>query len=173
MVICNDTIPSGMVHVSKKILSLWRTILAFCIDDFEVANPLGTSKNKHKICAVYWVLVNLAPKFCSSLSSIQLALLCKTNTVKACGYSEVLHPLLQDLVLLEKHGVYVEKLGSSVRGPVLYIAADNLAAHSLAGFHESFVSDKMCRFCMATWQEIQDYEVRSGHFCLRTKQDHD
>ena len=64
--------------------------LALYIDDFEVANPLGTSKNKHKICAVYWV--NLAPKFRSFLSSIQLALLCKTNTVKACGYSEVLHP---------------------------------------------------------------------------------
>ncbi len=27
--------------------------LALYIDDFEVANPLGTSKNKHKICAVY------------------------------------------------------------------------------------------------------------------------
>lgn len=49
--------------------------LALYIDSFEVASPLGTSKNKHKICAVYWVLVNLAPKFHSSLSSIQLALL--------------------------------------------------------------------------------------------------
>lgn len=144
----------------------FKIALVLCIDDFEVANPLGTSKKKHKICAVYWVLANLAPKFRSTLNSIQLALFCKANTVKACGYFEVLRPLIQDLVLLEKHGVYVEKLGASVKGTILYIAADNLAAHSLAGFQESFVSDKICRFCMATRQEIQDHEVRSGHFVL-------
>lgn len=147
--------------------------LGLYIDDFEVANPLGTSKKKHKIFSVYWALLNLASKFRSSLNSIQLALLCKVSTVKACGYSEVLRPLLYDLELLEKHGVYVEKLGSSVRGTVLHIAADNLAAHSLGGFLESFVSDKICRFCMATRQEIQDKEVSSGHFFIRTKQNHD
>lgn len=76
-------------------------------------------------------------------------------------------------MLLEKHGVYAEKLGSSVRGTILYVAADNLAAYSLAGLQESFVSDKICRFCLATRQEIQDTEIRSGHFSLRTKQDHD
>lgn len=27
--------------------------LILYLDDFEVANPLGTSKQKHKICAVY------------------------------------------------------------------------------------------------------------------------
>lgn len=140
----------------------FKIALGLYIDDFEVANPLGTSKNKHKICAVYWVLANLAPKFCSSLNSIQLALLCKANTVKACGYSEVLRPLIQNLVLLEKHGVYMEKLGASVKGTILYISADNLAAHSLAGFQESFVPDKICRFCMASRQEVQDHKVRSG-----------
>ena len=30
----------------------------------------------------------------------------------------LLRPLLQDLVLLEKHGVYVEKLGANVKGTV-------------------------------------------------------
>ena len=36
--------------------------LGLYIDDFEVANPLGTSKKKHKICAVYWVVGNLPPQ---------------------------------------------------------------------------------------------------------------
>lgn len=114
-------------------------------------------------------------KYCrqTSLNSIQLALLCEVNTIRECGYSEVLRPFLQDLVLLKKHGVYVAKMGSNVRGTILYVAAGNLAAHSLAGYQKNFVSDKICRICMAILQEIQDTEVRSGHFNLRTKQDHD
>lgn len=54
----------------------------------------------------------------------------------------------------------------------MYVEADNLAAHSLAGFQESFVSNKICRFCMAKLQEIPLTEV-SGRFSLRAKQDHD
>lgn len=62
----------------------FRISLGFYIES-EVANPLGTSKKKHKICAVYWVLANIAAKLCSSLNLIQLALLCKVNTIKECG----------------------------------------------------------------------------------------
>lgn len=39
---------------------------------------------------------------------------------------------------------------------MLYVAADNSAAHSLAGFLESFVVD---RFCMALRNDIQEKEV--------------
>ena len=31
------------------------------IDDLEIANPLGTSRKVHKLCAVYWVLANVPP----------------------------------------------------------------------------------------------------------------
>lgn len=63
------------------------------INDFEVANPLGTSKKKHKMCAVYWVISNMPAKYRASLNSIQLALICNTTTVKECGYAKVLDPL--------------------------------------------------------------------------------
>ena len=36
--------------------------LGLYIDDFEVANPLGTSRLKHKMCAVYWVIANIPAK---------------------------------------------------------------------------------------------------------------
>lgn len=54
-------------------ISIW-----LYIDDFELCNPLGTSRKKHKLCAVYWVLGNLPPGESSALSSIYLALLCKS-----------------------------------------------------------------------------------------------
>ena len=37
--------------------------LGLYIDDFEVSNPLGTSKLKHKMCAVYWVILNIPAKY--------------------------------------------------------------------------------------------------------------
>ena len=45
-----------------------RILLTLYIDDFEVCNPLGTSRTKHKLCAVYWILSNLPPGSHSSLS---------------------------------------------------------------------------------------------------------
>lgn len=150
-----------------------RIALNLYIDDFEVANPLGTSRKKHKICAIYWVLANLPAKHTSSLHAIQLALLCKTNVVKEYDYSKVLHPLIQDLKTLEQQGVYVQQLGASVKGTVLHVLADNLGAHSLAGFQESFNVNLPCRFCMATREDIQVKEVRSGSFEHRTKENHD
>ncbi|KAL1273015.1 hypothetical protein QQF64_028877 [Cirrhinus molitorella] len=146
--------------------------LGLYIDDFEVANPLGTSKGKHKMCAVYWIIANLPAKFRSALNTVQLALLCNTETVKECGYDKILYPLLSDLASLEQHGVYIERLGKSVKGSVLFVAADNLGAHSLAGFFESFRVDKFCRFCMASRTDAQLQEVRTGAFELREKGAH-
>lgn len=119
--------------------------------------------------AAYWVIANLPSKNRSTLHSIQLALLCKASDVKECGYAKNLCPLIQDLVSSEQNSVYVEKLGECT---VLYVAADNLAAHSLAGFFESFTVDRFCRFCMASRSKMQDKEVSSGYFESRTVDTH-
>lgn len=47
------------------------------VDDFEVCNPLGTSRKKHKITSLYWVLANVPSELQSALTSIHLALFCK------------------------------------------------------------------------------------------------
>lgn len=51
--------------------------LILYIDEFEICNPLGTSRRKHKIGGIYGVLGNLPPLYHSSLSSIYLAALIK------------------------------------------------------------------------------------------------
>ncbi len=112
--------------------------LLFYIDDFELCNPIGTSRKKHKLCGVYWILNNL--QGCSStLSSIYLAVLCKTEHVKSYGHSTILEPLLQELVTLESHGIYIPEIGRFVKGTVQSVIADNLGAHSLAGFIKSLL----------------------------------
>lgn len=148
---------------------VFRIALGLYIDDFEVCNPLGTSKKKHKICAVYWVLANLPLLYRSSLTSINLALLCHTSDVKTYGYSAVLEPLLRDIEQLETKGVYIERLGGCVQGTVAFVSADNLAAHSLAGFQECFIVDKCCRFCSGSRKDFQTSQVKDGSFTLRTR----
>lgn len=116
------------------------------IDEFEVCNPLGTSRKKHKLCAMYWILSNLPPGQHSSLSCIYLAVLCKGNYIKEYGYGKVLEPLLRDLVVLEEHGALVQQIGKNIEGTVQCVAADNLGAHGIAGFVESFSGEYVCIF---------------------------
>ena len=134
---------------------------------------MGTSRKKHKVCGVYWVIGNLPSRYKSALSSIYLALLCKAEHVRIYGYDCVLKPLIEVIKSLETVGVFVEKLGYKVKGTILFIAADNLAAHSLGGFQESFNVEKFCRFCLASRKDIQTHDVRTGNFVLRSPESFD
>lgn len=143
------------------------------VDDFEITNPLGTSKKIHKVFAVYWTLANFPVKSRSALHCTQLALLCNSNDVRQFGYKEMLSPLLNDLKTLEEVGVYIETLGECLKGTVYSVVADNLAAHGLAGFNESFRSTYFCRFCHATQTEMQTENAVTGNYAMRTKDAHD
>lgn len=144
--------------------------LILYVDDFEICNPLGTSRKKHKICALYWILGNLPPACHSSLSSINLAALINSNDVKVYGYDTVLEPLINDLITLEQHGIFVEKLGKTLKGTVQCVVADNLGAHAIAGFVESFSGRYSCRFCTAERSDRSD--LGAGGFTLRTEDVH-
>lgn len=63
-----------------------RISLCLYVDDFEVCNRLCASLKKHKLCGVYWIHANLPPGSHSCLSSIYLAVLCKSNDVKIHGF---------------------------------------------------------------------------------------
>nr|XP_054599134.1 uncharacterized protein LOC107389155 isoform X1 [Nothobranchius furzeri]XP_054599135.1 uncharacterized protein LOC107389155 isoform X1 [Nothobranchius furzeri] len=157
----------------EKVLSNEESIsLILYIDDFEICNPLGTSKRKHKICGLYWTLGNLLPGCNSALSSIYLAALIKSNDLKSYSYAKVLEPLIRDLLFLEQSGLYVPKLGKTLKGTLQCVVADNLAAHGIAGFVENFTGDYICRFCTAKSSQYQTTEVNRGTFTLRDKNIH-
>ena len=60
-----------------------------------------------------------------------------------------------------------------MKGTIFCVSADNLAAHGLGGFLESFRADYVCRFCMATSEQFQTTEVKKEEFVQRTKASHD
>lgn len=142
--------------------------LALYIDDVDVCNPLETSRKKHKPCATYWVIANLPVKYRLLLSSIYLALLCRSIDSKTFGYEKIVEPLLRDLQLLENQVIYISRLGTSVRGTVLYVSYDNLGEHFFADFQES-LNVKFCCFCFASCSDIQSCSVQSGSFFIENQ----
>ncbi|XP_041863678.1 uncharacterized protein LOC121653945 [Melanotaenia boesemani] len=163
----------GRYFKANRLLGVEETSISIglYIDDFEVCNPLGTSRKIHKITAIYWVVLNLPSKFRSTLPLIQLAALGKSADVKLFGYEAFFYPLIEDIKCLERDGVYVEVLDKFVKGTVFCVCADNLGAHSLAGFSESFNVEKFCRFCCLNRHQIGTVEARD--FPLRTVEQHD
>ena len=115
---------------------------------------------------------NLPASFHSSLSNIYLAALIRSEDVKCYGFESVLKPLIDDLITLKQEGLFIAKLGKTVKGFVHCVVADNLGAHSLAGFVEKCSGKYVCRFCTAENVDIQTTEVRSGAFCLRSEEIH-
>ena len=158
----------GKYYKENKLLGEQNTCisLGLYIDEFEVCNPLGTSRKIHKITAVYWVVLNLPARFRSSLTSIQLAVLGKSVDIKKYGYEKFLEPLLKDIKCLEQEGIFVEVVGQFVKSTVYCVCADNLGAHGLAGFSESFNVENFCRFCLISrgqiaTTEVNDFQLRS------------
>lgn len=102
-----------------------------------------------------------------------MALFGRSTDVKQFGFERFFHPLLNDLKILETDGIFVDQLNENLRGSVFIVCADNLGAHSLAGFQENLSVDKCCRFCLASKKDIQTADVQQGCFQLRTPELHD
>lgn len=111
-------------------------------DAFEVANPLGSGKKKHKILAVYLNFADIAPHYRSSVEQMQLVLLCREQDFKYFGQEKVFSALITDL---EEIGITT--IDGHVKGTLCAIAGDNLGSHSIGGFVENFRSSYFCRFC--------------------------
>ncbi|XP_063357730.1 uncharacterized protein LOC134675057 isoform X1 [Cydia fagiglandana] len=117
-------------------------------DAFEVCNPLGSSKIKHKILGVYMTLVNVFPYNRSKIDNMKLVLLCKEKHLKEFGHDKIFGKLTEDLRSLETRGVYIKECNQIIYGTLLTIIGDNLGSHTIGGFVENFNVKYFCRFCL-------------------------
>ncbi|XP_071810939.1 uncharacterized protein [Apostichopus japonicus] len=132
-------------------------------DSFEVCNPLGSSKKKHKILAVYMTLANFRPHLRSSVNHMLLVLLCNENDFKYFGQEKLLRPLIDDLKDLELNGIDIAGEQHPVKGALSFIAGDNLGSHCIGGFVENFSSTPCwCRWCSVTNTEFHDNPCAVG-----------
>lgn len=116
-------------------------------DAFEVVNPLGSARKKHKLVGVYFTLADFEPFHRSSIDNMQLVLLCKETDFKYFGQDTVFSRMLSDLRQLEEHGI-VTTSGHVVRATLLSIVGDNLGSHCIGGYTQNFSTSKyFCRYC--------------------------
>lgn len=140
-------------------------------DDFEVSNPIGTFTKKQKINAMYFTIGNIHPKYRSKLHVIQLVWLCKSLLIQKYGLFKISELLIEHLQTLEEQGIKICKEGKEFlfHGTVSMIIADNLASHQLGGFMESFRANRICRFCMCTYEELKSDKLETV-FTTRTEE---
>lgn len=134
-------------------------------DAFEVVNPLGSSRKKHKLVGVYFTLADFEPFHRSSIDHMQLVLLYKETDFKAFGQERVFSRTLSDLKQLEDHG-FVTISGHVVRATVMSIVGDNLGSHCIGGCSQNFSTSKyFCRYCEVQRDQLESV---SQYFPVQT-----
>lgn len=142
-------------------------------DDFETANPLGSKRGIHKLGAIYFTLRNFSPKYNSRLLNIHLVSLFHAQDIKMYGFNKILHPVVQDIKILESDGIQVPLFKHPIYGTIVQVTGDNLGLHCLFGFVESFSARYCCRFCLAEKGDFQtEFSEDSPKLTRRTKAVH-
>jgi hypothetical protein len=123
--------------------------LLLYVDDCEIANPLGSKAGIHKIGVIYCSILNLPPRFRSSLCNCYLVALYNTGDVKTYGFEPILAPLVTDIKELESRGLHIstDVFEGDVHVGIAQVTGDNLGLNGICGFIESFVGHHCCRTC--------------------------
>ena len=148
--LCYDFADAAYVRQHEIGVTSTTLLLRLYTDDFEVVNPIGAHRKKHKITAFYWTLLNIPPEHRSKLSTIQLLAMAKSQHIRKFGVQK----LLQDF------NNTLNKLWSGVNfcfddgqvhlynGFLVCALADTPAAQLLGGFKEGVGSAiSPCRSC--------------------------
>lgn len=168
-----DSFASGDLMKKNEFLSKTNCLqIELYIDDFQIVNALGNKTKKHKICALYWSLGNIPSHMRSKLYTIQLLALTNSENTKKYGFKTVLKQFLEDMKTLETEGfsVTVDNQHFHFFATVSVVIADNLAAHEIGGWNESFSGFRICRFCNCTKDQKQFFS--ENKFELRNKKSH-
>jgi hypothetical protein len=98
----------------------------------------------------------------------------KSPIIKAHGIDSVLKPFINDLLTLHNTGITIQYNGKveKWKGSLLAFLADNLAAHELGGFKESFsFARRFCRSCLTDKADSEKH-FQELNFHVRTAQSH-
>lgn len=150
------TILDGSYYRNNVYFSNKASALAIILyyDDVCMTNPPGGNSKIHRQSMFYWTLGNLQPKLRSSLDSIQLYAIVKTEYLKKPGaLDKLLKPFIDDIKILQTKGIEID-IGKgelkTYKGSLLFCAGDTPASAVLGGFKESTAAYRLRRSCTAT-----------------------
>ncbi|CAF1395926.1 unnamed protein product [Rotaria sordida] len=128
-------------------------LIQLYVDGIGVTNPIGPRKGLHNITMVYFLLEDIPDIFRSTLQCINLAAICYTKYLNNNEKMKKFYaPIVNDLNGLQSTGLIINTFNSQIYFTFTTIAADNLAAHEVAGFQETFSSGHFCQRCLISYE---------------------
>lgn len=128
-------------------------------DDFGCTNPIGPSKNKHKIFATYLDVENFVLWQSSDLRALIFAY--RSTVTAAGGVDVILEPLVNDMKKLISCGIQTtRKDGSDIilQVRLCFVIGDNLGRNELLGFTQNFGLYFICSYCSVNYQEMKLFQ---------------
>lgn len=164
---CGSTYKKRELFIDKNVIQI-----QLAMDDFEVCCPVKSKVKIHKICGVYFQIMNLPANIASKIDNIFLVALASSEDLKNDELLNDLNELItDDLKTLETKGFKTND-GKYWKGALVNMACDNLGSNTVFGFSKGFNATFYCRICeMSRDQcEISTYEVADK---LRSKLSHE
>ena len=150
-------------------------IIAY-FDELEVTNPIGSYVQTHKLGCMFLSLGNVRPLYRSSLKSIFLLSIARSQDINRYGIDVFLQPFVDDLKKLYLDGISISNGSNTTThcGALIAFLADTQAAHLVGGFKGSVsFARRICRSCMITKEEAQTCFSEHNTECkLRTPDEH-
>lgn len=131
------------------------------MDAYEYS-PFGPAKSLYKTLGMYYFIGSLPAEYRSNVDNIFLAFLIQEANLKQTEdehlngtnkLEEAFSRLYKDLEDLSSNGVLID----GVTYPVcfLYCCGDNLGAHQVGGYSQSFSAEYCCRYCPISMTEFK------------------
>lgn len=145
-------------HFQNPFLRDHADALLFCLyhDDFEIVNPIGSHRKKHKLSVFYWTLLNIGPENRFKLQATQLLAIGKSKDLRKFGISNLLQDFVDSLNVLHegKHFLIGEER-KKYYGMLYCALGDTPAAQLLGGFKEGVgMAEKPCRSCEVRYDNL-------------------
>jgi hypothetical protein len=152
--------------VKGQTLNKQSLLIQLYVDGVGVTNPIGPKT------LVYFTLEDVPDTFRSTLQCINLAAICNTKYLNTDEkIRKFYEPIVMDLNGLQSTGLVINTFNSQLLFTFTTLAADNLAAHEVAGFQQTFSSGYFCRRCLVTY-ENRVIPLTDIHFIQRTHLQH-
>ncbi|CAF3299696.1 unnamed protein product [Rotaria sp. Silwood2] len=146
-------------------------LLQLYLDDIGLTNPIGSKRDEHKMCMIYFSLEDIPDQLRSKVDFIQLVGVCESKTLKDnIKAKRFFQPIIDNLNKLQLHGLVIN--GIHHKFSFSTVVADNLAAHLVGGFRLCFNSGHFCRRCYVTYDE-KNLPIPLSQIKIRTIFDHD
>ncbi|PAA72911.1 hypothetical protein BOX15_Mlig020007g1, partial [Macrostomum lignano] len=145
--------------ISSLVTSDSGIFLKLYSDEIEVCNPIGSAKTKHKLCVIYYSILNFPEYLNSSLELSFLSTIFSESTIKKASLQFCLSPLIAEL-----NDLYYKEfeINTSLTLPVVacFMTGDNLSMHQMLGLQKCFSSGYICRFCYKEYRQLCSIDIQ-------------